>query len=114
MQRRFRLRHSADFDLLRRHGRRQYHVLVVLIVRANGQQMSRFGISASRRVGKATSRNRAKRLLREVLRRRLEAIPGGWDCLFVARKGAAEATFAELDAAVLQLLRRADVLEHAG
>jgi len=110
MQRRHRLRRTVDFDLLRREGKRWHHPLFLLVVRANNQQISRFGYSTSRRVGKATSRNRVKRLLREVVRRRLQEIESGWDCLFIARNGAVEASFIELETAVIELLQRAGLL----
>lgn len=113
MQRRFRLRRSADIELLRRKGQRWHHPLVLLVTIANGEQVSRFGFSASRRVGKATKRNRSKRLLREALRRRVETIRPGWDCLFIARQATADADFVEVEMAVSQLLCRADIIMDA-
>ena len=111
MQRRHRLRRAADFDLLRREGRRWHHPLFLMVVRANDQHISRFGISTSRRVGKATSRNRVKRRFREIVRQRLQEIEGGWDCLFIARSGAAETSLPELETAVIELLQRASLLK---
>jgi ribonuclease P protein component len=112
MLRRFRLRRSADFESLRRNGQRWHHPLAILVVNPNGRPGSRFGFSASRYIGKATVRNRVKRLLREAVRKRIETIQPGWDCLFIARSPAAEADYHEIEEAVAQLLWRADVLIH--
>lgn len=111
MQRRFRLRHSADFELLRKNGRRWNHPLALLVAVKSDLPVSRFAFSASRRVGNAVSRNRAKRLLREAVRANLVNVSAGWDFLFVARSETAQATLAEVEEAVLQLLKRANVLE---
>jgi len=105
MRRRLRLRHRADFEALRRDGRRLSHSLVVLIARPNGQETSRFGFSASRRVGKAHQRNRAKRLLREAVRLHSDKISSGWDCLLLARKKTSSARFDEVERAVAYLLQ---------
>lgn len=110
MQRRFRLRRSADFTLLHRQGQRWQHPLLVLIIRANGQQDSRFGFSAGRQVGNAVKRNRAKRLLREAVRERMAEVQSGWDCLLIARRAVVEAPFMDVDTAVAELFQRAGVL----
>lgn len=107
MQRRFRLRRSAEFELLHRQGQRWQHPLLVLIVRANGQQDSRFGFSAGRRVGNAVRRNRAKRRMRESVRARMGEIQPGWDCLLIARRPLIDAPFADVDAAIAGLFQRA-------
>jgi ribonuclease P protein component len=114
MQRRHRLRNASDFALLRKHGQRYHHPLLMLVVRPNEAAASRFGFSASRQVGKATARNRAKRLMRESVRSYNNRIPGGWDCLFIARHGAEAATLDEIKEAVGQLLSRARILAQAG
>ena len=110
LPKRFRLRHSADLERVRQQGQNWRHPLVILLVITNAHSVSRFGLIASRRVGKATVRNRARRLLREALRGHLDEIRPGWDCLFIARPPIAQATFAEVEAAVLQLLARANLL----
>ena len=110
MRRRYRLRHASDFTLLRQNGRRYHHALLVLVVRANDQSTSRFGFAASRQVGKATARNRAKRLMRESIRETHARIAPGWDCLFIARRGAGEASLGQMSRAVGEVLGRAQLL----
>lgn len=112
-----RLRHAADIARVRRHGRRWRHPLVTLIIYANPDRLgeetaiaSRFAFVAGRQVGSAVRRNQVKRRLREIVRRRLDRLAPGRDCLLIARAPAADATFAELESAVVQLLARADVM----
>ena len=88
--------------------------LVVMKALSNKLSLSRYGLSVSKRVGKAVTRNRVKRLLREVLR--LTPLEPGWDIIFIARSGAASANYAELEKSVVGLLSRARLLrrEHEG
>jgi ribonuclease P protein component len=111
MQRRSRLRRPADFKQLRQYGRRWNHPLATLIVHRTDQPISRFAFSASKRVGNAVIRNRAKRLLREAVRVHMSNYKTGRDCLFVARQATAQAAFEDVEKAVLQLLHQADVIE---
>lgn len=110
LQQRYRLRRSDDVDRVWQQGRSWRHPLAVLLVNPNAKDVSRFAFVASRRVGKAVDRNRAKRLLREAVRPHLSEIKSGWDCLFVARKTTPEASLATVESAVSQLLARADLL----
>jgi len=105
-----RLKHRNDFARLRQHGRKKAHPLGVLIYCPNEGELSRFGFSASRRVGNAVQRNRGKRLLREAIRLHIKLITPGWDCLFIVRDKTPTAAFADVQAAVLQLLGRANLL----
>ena len=110
LPKRNRLRRNTDIRRVHREGRRWHHPLLILFVRANNQDASRFAVSVSRRIGKAVVRNRCRRRIREVIRRRLAEIEPSWDCLLVARSGLPTASFDEIEAAIDQLLQRAGIL----
>lgn len=117
---RYRLRRSSDLKRVRAQGRGQRHPLAILVANRqegmlvdngrSGKNVSRFAFSASRRVGNAVARNRAKRLLREAVRTQIDQIEPGWDCLLIARPQTPTATFAEVETAVQQLLSRSYLL----
>ena len=107
---RYRLRRNVDIRQVHREGRRWRHPLFILFVSANNRDASRFAISVSRRIGKAVVRNRCRRRVREIIRRRLSRVEPGWDCLLVARAGLLGASFDQIEAAIDQLFRQAGIL----
>jgi ribonuclease P protein component len=110
MQPQHRLRETAAFERARRRGRTWGNALLVLNAVRGDLPQSRCGFAVSRRVGKAVERNRVKRRLREIVRRRLSAVPAGWDLVLSARPGTAAAPYARLAGAVDDLLQRAGLL----
>lgn len=112
MHRRYRLRQRADFQRVRREGRSWAHPLAILWACRNDLDHSRFGFSVGRAVGGAVVRNRAKRRLREAVRRDLEHIAPGWDIVLVARAPIAQADFQAIVLAVRELLGRAGLMRN--
>ena len=110
MQRNFRLTRSEDFNRVRRDGKSSAHPLVVLIVQNNDQPRVRVGVAAGKTVGTAVYRNRAKRLLREVMRSLIPNIASGSDLILIARPALVSATIEDTQRALLNLLQRAKVL----
>lgn len=105
-----RLRKSSDFERVRVSGRSWVNRWLVLGAVANDLARVRVGVSASRRIGGAVKRVRARRLIREAVRPRLDGMGDGWDLVFIARAPLGNATFQDVDRAVAQLLRRAKLL----
>ena len=105
MQRRHRLTKGRRFAEIHKEGTNAANRLLVLRTLPNGLDHSRFGFVVSKRIGNAVTRNLVKRRLREVTRQ--NSVKDGWDAVFIARRGAAEAEFTQLKKAVDNLLRRA-------
>lgn len=61
--------------------------LVLLLAARPSEGPSRLGVVASKKVGGAVQRNRAKRLVREVFRTSPELFPGGVDLVVIVRPG---------------------------
>ncbi len=101
-----RLRHTADIALVKQHGQSKRHPLIILLVRKNELEVSRFAFITSKRVGNAVVRNRRRRLMREAVRKHLPNLHGGNDCLLIARQGASTVSYSEIETAVFQLLHR--------
>ena len=75
----------------------------------NELNWSRYGYAVPKRVGKAVTRNRVRRRLREMLR--LLPVQEGYDVVISARPEAAQASFYQLKAELTLLLRRAKLLD---
>ena len=58
---------------------------VVIYYRKNYLNICRIGITASKKIGGAVKRNRAKRVIRAAFGEILPVIDGGYDFIFVAR-----------------------------
>ncbi|HUF46722.1 MAG TPA: ribonuclease P protein component [Vicinamibacterales bacterium] len=99
-----RLSTRAEYTAVQDAGRRVSGRYLTLLGRSNGLGRDRLGIIASRRVGGAVVRNRAKRRLREIFRREApEAVRDDRptvDFVAIARKELAGAPFADVDADV--------------
>ena len=76
----------ADFVKLNRSGNRLYTKHFTLIIKQNGQGVTRLGVTVSRKTGNAVRRNRVKRLLREFFRLNKKRIPQGYDIVIIAKK----------------------------
>ncbi len=107
-----RLHSRAEFTAVQQHGRRVSARFLTMLGQPNTLGRDRLGLIASRRVGGAVQRNRAKRRLRELFRRQQpdraapDAAVAGWDVVVIARSEAATAPFAELETDFTSALRR--------
>ncbi|MFO7564373.1 MAG: ribonuclease P protein component [Enhygromyxa sp.] len=117
---RLRLKQRREFLRVQRGGRKHHlrHFMVFAAPRlapapatTRAEQLpTRLGITVTRKVGNAVTRNRIKRLLREVFRQNRQGLQAGLDLVWVAKQQAADADFAAVLADFEALLRRGDLL----
>jgi len=98
IRRREEFRHVYDRGV-RTHGR--YGTVFVL---ANTLGVGRLGIAATKKLGGAVERNRAKRLIREVFRR--NNIASGFDVVVVPKRELLDASLTVLEADYRRILER--------
>ncbi len=103
------LKKAREFQRVRQQGRSVSTGLLAMGWAANDLPVCRCGYAVGKRVGGAVVRNRVKRRLREITRLQIKAghIPTGCDVVWIARTGAAQASYQQLATDALHLLRRA-------
>lgn len=97
-----RIRRRAEFQKIYAEGTRIRGRYLTLFVLAGQQSHGRLGIAATKRLGNAVERNRAKRLIREVFR--LNKIAPGFDVVVVPKRELLDASLIALEAEYRQTI----------
>src|SRR3954465_11067717 len=90
------IRHRRDSQLVHPTGRKTQCWTMIVFALARPGDVTRLGIAATKKLGGAVDRNRAKRLVRELFR--LNPAPPGYDIVVVPRRTLFDATFSSLAA----------------
>ena len=101
------LKRNSDFQRLYRKGKSAVRPTMVVYSAAGKKGKIRLGITASKKIGGAVSRNRAKRRIRELFRIAKDGFISGKDVCIVARTAIISADAAKVkkdfDSAVAEL-----------
>ena len=104
------LKENRVFRRLYAKGKSAVGPAMVLYCRKNGRKESRYGITVSTKLGKAVTRNRVRRRLREIYRLHESQFRPGWDLVVVARSRAVDAPYKKLEGAYLSLAEKLELL----
>ena len=91
-----RVKKKSDFAIIAQEGTRKHTKHFLIIARRNDQGFSRVGAVASKKMGKAVERNRAKRLMREFFRKNKDHLAPSTDYVIVGKKGAQDLSYAQV------------------
>jgi ribonuclease P protein component len=106
-----RLKKNKEFQFVFRSGTSKANRQFVIYFREQPDPSQfRFGISVSKKVGNAVTRNRIKRCVREVIRQVEGDLTEGKDYVIIARKPTANMNFHQIKASLVHVLKRAGVL----
>ena len=101
-----RLHNRKDFLRIYSQGKRIYTATLVAYFLHNKLDQHRLGVTASRKIGKAVTRNQIKRRIRELFRTCKSPATPCFDIVVNVRKAAARAPFARLKDDYLKVLGR--------
>jgi ribonuclease P protein component len=112
MNTRNRIKKNEEFQTLFKSGKsmanRQF---VVYKLKKEGQSHFRVGLSVSKKVGNAVTRNRVKRYIRQTFLELKGNIPEDHDFLVIARKPAADMDFHETKSSLMHVMKKARILK---
>ena len=97
------LKRNSDFQTVYKYGKSYANKYMVMYVKPNNTDRNRLGISASRKVGNSVVRHHFARLVRESYRLHENIFNSGLDIVVVARVGAKEVGYAEIESALLHV-----------
>jgi ribonuclease P protein component len=83
----------------------------VVYVKRTGRDTNRLGVTVSNKIGKAVVRNKVRRRLREIYRLHEGEMQRGVDLVFVARGRSVDATYAQLEQAVIKACKQLKVVK---
>ena len=99
-----RIRRRADFQEVYNRGAKIHGRYCTVFMLARPDSMGRLGVAATRKIGGAVVRNRAKRLIREVFRR--NKIAKGFDVVVIPKRDLLDASLTVLEADYRAIIER--------
>lgn len=100
----FRITLKRDIESLKESKERLKGKYVIIVFRKNSLPHSRLLVVVSSRIGNAVMRNRCKRIIREVFRKKMKGIVG-YDFMIIARSLIKGSKYSEIESEILELIK---------
>ena len=104
------LKKYGDFQRVYHKGKSYANKYLIMYILEQNTQKNRLGISVSKKVGNSVVRHRITRLIRESYRLNESKFVRGLDLVVIARPGAKEKNFFDIESALLHLGKLHSVL----
>ena len=99
-----RVRRRVEYQRIYDRGLKVHGKFLTMFTLVNDLQFGRLGIAATRKMGGAVARNKAKRLIREVFRR--NKLAPGFDVVVIPRRELVDASLTAIEAEFRNVLER--------
>jgi len=106
-----RIKSKNAFQIVYKTGRSVVDSMSVMYVLPNEEKNIKIGFAVGKKMGGAVTRNRVKRLMREVFRHRKAELKDSVQIIWVARKKLVEADIYTYDRIFMRLAKRAGLLK---
>lgn len=107
LNRMFRISKSKDYQHTYRSGLKIPGKYLIAYISANGMGKNRFGVVASKKVGNAVKRNKAKRRLRAIARESQGKLSQGHDIVMIARQSTVGADYNRIEKDFYTVMKKA-------
>ena len=111
LRKNFRVKKEKDFNAIFQEGKSVANRKFVVYRLENSEQHFRVGLSVSKKLGNAVTRNQIKRRIRHVLIIHKDQIIENLDFVVIARKGVEEMNYTEIEKNLLHVLRLANIYQ---
>ena len=99
------LKKNDDFRLVYSKGRSKANRFFIIYILKSGNDYNRIGVSVSKKVGNSVERHKIKRLVKESYRLHEKMFNSGLDIVVIARSGAADLNYKDVESALLHLMK---------
>lgn len=106
------LKKNSEFQKVYEHRKSFATRYLIMYAYPNQKEITRIGISVSKKVGNSVVRHRVKRLIREIYRLNKNILKPGYDIVVIARPLAKEQGFMELEQSYRYLIKKHGILEN--
>jgi ribonuclease P protein component len=109
LHKKWRITRGKEYGYIYKTGRRITGKYIIVFIKENNLDYNRFGIVTSKKIGNAVTRNRAKRQLREVIRKNMQMIRPGYNLVIIARFNMKEPIFDMIEKDFLRIMKKASL-----
>lgn len=103
----FRISKSKEYNNTYNSGLKIPGKYLIAYVLTNNLPVNRFGIVASKKIGNAVTRNRARRRLRAIAENSTDRLKAGHDIVLIARQGISKVDFSKLEKEFYTVMKKA-------
>ncbi len=104
MNTKFRIKDKREFEDLIKNGKKYGNSFFVIYYKERKLLFSRFGISLSKKFGNAVTRNRYKRILREIIRNNQKKFKNDYDYIIIMKKSCENLEYKAIENNLMALL----------